>query len=84
MWQIVLSPSETSRSSLEMQQMQVANVLVGVRGSSVRNTLKKMHKPLGKCVLSEPLATQLTVLCCRGSSELSSTPSSSRSFALRA
>lgn len=71
-------------SFLEMQQMRVANLLVGVGGGLVRNILKKMSKPLGKYILLEPLATQLSVLCCRGSSGSSSAPSSSRSFVRRA
>lgn len=46
-------------------------VLVGVGGSSVRNILHKMSKSLGKFVLLDPLATHLTVLSCRKSSESS-------------
>lgn len=67
---------------LEVQWMWVASlwVLESVGGSSVRNILQKINKSLGKFVLSDPLATRLTVLSCRESSE--SHLSSSGSFAL--
>lgn len=55
-------------------------VLESVGGSSVRTILQKINKSLVKFVLSDPLATRLTVLSCRESSE--SHLSSSGSFAL--
>lgn len=55
---------------------------MGFGGSSVRNILHKMSKSLGTFVLSDPLASHLTVLSCRESSESSLALSSSGSFAL--
>lgn len=67
---------------LEVQWMWVARpwVLESVGGSSVRTILQKINTSLVKFVLSDPLATHLTVLSCRESSE--SHLSSSGSFAL--